>query len=121
MNPPIQARCAPQALPGEEGALLGGVGSITELCAALGFSMYSRLSEPPSPVPYPTQLFTSLRPTFGMPLCRYSRIFAFFISDAAPMKIPGAHFMLAAFYAMLSFVTSSRNFAVNAAAAAKYL
>mmetsp|Transcript_24086 Transcript_24086/g.58068 ORF Transcript_24086/g.58068 Transcript_24086/m.58068 type:complete len:343 (+) Transcript_24086:407-1435(+) len=88
--PAIVAFIANQAPPGEEGALIGGLSSLTELCAAIGL------------------------PT-------YSRIFAYFISDAAPIKLPGAHFLLAAVYCLLSFFSSRRNFALNSVAAAKYL
>ena len=57
------------------GALLGGLGSLTELCGALGNPLYSRL-------------------------------FAYFISDAAPLKLPGAHFIAAAIFLLMACVSS---------------
>lgn len=88
--PAVVAFIANQAAAGEEGALLGGLSSLTELCGALGLPTYSRL-------------------------------FAFFISDAAPFHLPGAHFLLAAVYGLVSFAASRRNFARNANEAAKFL
>ena len=69
--PALVAIIAEQGGPGERGALLGGLGSLTELCGALGNPLYSRL-------------------------------FAYFISDAAPLKLPGAHFIAAALFLVMA-------------------
>ena len=73
--PALVAIIAEQGGPGERGALLGGLGSLTELCGALGNPLYSRL-------------------------------FAYFISDAAPLKLPGAHFIAAALFLLMACVSS---------------
>jgi len=64
----------------DRGALLGGLGSVTELSAFVANVLYSR-------------------------------IFAFFISDSAPFKFPGAHFMSAAAFLLASFGISASTFA----------
>ena len=73
-------------LPGPPGGLLdvaaellGGLGSIQELCGAIGNPAYARL-------------------------------FAYFISDAAPVKLPGAHFVFASALMIACFAVSRRTF-----------
>jgi DHA1 family tetracycline resistance protein-like MFS transporter len=73
--PALVAIIAEQGGEGERGALLGGLGSLTELCGALGNPLYSQL-------------------------------FAYFISDAAPLKLPGAQFIAAALFLMMACVSS---------------
>jgi len=73
--PALTALIAEQGGQNERGALLGGLGSLQELCGALGNPMYSRL-------------------------------FAYFISDAAPVKLPGAHFIAAGVLLLLACLSS---------------
>ena len=75
----IVAVLTTQAAPNEQGALLGGLGSIQELCGALGNPSYARL-------------------------------FAYFISAAAPVKLPGAHFVFASALMIACFAVSRRTF-----------
>ena len=77
--PAIVAVLTTQTAPNEQGALLGGLGSIQELCGALGNPAYARL-------------------------------FAYFISDAAPVKLPGAHFVFASALMIACFAVSRRTF-----------
>ena len=73
--PALVAIIAEQGGQNERGALLGGLGSVQELCGALGNPLYSRL-------------------------------FAYFISDAAPLKLPGAHFLASAAFLLVACLSS---------------
>ena len=73
--PALVALIVEQGGQAERGALLGGLGSLQELCGALGNPLYSRL-------------------------------FAYFISDAAPIKLPGAQFLASAAFLLLAFLVS---------------
>jgi hypothetical protein len=90
----LQALLANLAPPGQSGALLGAVGSMTELTGAIGSSMYA-----------------TILATFATTIPPSSTV-ASTIKSVLP-DIPGMHFLVGAGFSLIGWVISSRGLRNN--------